>query len=193
MANRDKNGRFIKGNTPWCKGGKNIKLKGHPYWGGHAPKGHPDYVSKEARKRAGIKISKSLTGKKLSEKHKDNIRKAHLGKKLSKEHVRKCLQRRAMSTLEDKFNKLIIENRLPYKFVGNGSFFIERKNPDFININGDKIAIDVYYRRHKEQFRGGLEKWKEERKAVFAKYGWQLIFFDETQVNRETVLEVCHR
>ena len=85
-----------------------------------------------------------------------------------------------MSSLEKKFNDIIIKYGLPYVFVGNGKFFIERKNPDFVNCNGEKIAIEVYCRRHKEIFAGGLENWKSERERIFLKYGWKIMFFDET-------------
>lgn len=88
----------------------------------------------------------------------------------------------------------IIENfGLPYKFVGNGQFFIERKCPDFINCNGEKIAIEVYYKKHKEKFRNGLERWKDERQKIFNKYGWKILFFDETQVKDCFVLNKLNR
>ena len=83
--------------------------------------------------------------------------------------------------------EIIQKLQLPYKFVGNGKFFIENKNPDFINCNGEKIAIEVFYRRHKEQFRKGLQEWMEDRQKIFTKYGWQLLFFDETQVNEDFI------
>lgn len=103
----------------------------------------------------------------------------------------KALRRREMSTLEQKFLKIIQKYDLPYKFVGNGEFMIERKNPDFININGEKKAIEVFSIRHKNQFRdGGLEGWKQSRSQLFAKYGWQVIFFEALEINENNVLKV---
>lgn len=93
-----------------------------------------------------------------------------------------------MSSLEVSFDNIVKELGLPYKFVGNGAFFIERKNPDFININGDKIAVEVYNRKHKNLFKCGLEAWRKERSALFAEYGWSVLYFDETQINKEAVL-----
>lgn len=158
--------------------------------------GHAHLVSKEAHKRAGMKISKSLTGRKLSAEHCKKLGDAKRGKKLSADHIRKSLARRPMSSLEEKFNEIIIKNNLPYKFVGNGAFFIERKNPDFININGEKIAIEVFYMRHKQQFRGGANSWIRNRKYVFRKYGWKVFCFDETKVKEPYILQRlggCHR
>ena len=77
---------------------------------------------------------------------------------------------------------------MPYKFVGNGEFIIAGKNPDFINTNGQKIAVEVYYKRHKEQFRDGVDSWKQERQELFNQYGWQIEFFDALEVNDDIIL-----
>ena len=72
--------------------------------------------------------------------------------------------------------------------MGNGEIIVARKVPDFVNSDGEKVAIEVYYRRHKELFRGGLEVWKAERAKIFTKEGWKIIFFDETEVTLDKVL-----
>ncbi len=110
------------------------------------------------------------------------------GRKLTREHIKKVLRRREKSSLELKFENIINTFNLPYKFVGNGDFFIERKCPDFVNTNGEKIAVEVYYRGHKELFRNGLKEWKENREKIFSKYGWKLLFFNEIQVNESEVI-----
>lgn len=115
------------------------------------------------------------------------------------EAIKKALKRRLPSSLEAKFQNIIDKYNLPYKFVGNGEFLIERKNPDFININGEKKAVEVYARRHKEKLRNvSIEEWKKKRQELFAKYGWEIFFFNEVELNDEknvlTVLEGgdCH-
>jgi len=96
-----------------------------------------------------------------------------------------------MSSLEEKTNNIIAKYKLPYKFVGNGEFMIENKNPDFINTNGEKKAVEVYYRRHKEQFRDiSINKWMEDRKNLFNKYGWKLIFIEANNVTEKNLLNV---
>ncbi len=108
----------------------------------------------------------------------------------TKEVIRKVLRRRPMSSLEIKFQGFIDKYKLPYKFVGNGEFFIERKNPDFVNINGEKKAIEVYARKHKEKMRNTtIENWKKERSDIFGKYGWEVIYFDEVELTEENVLK----
>ena len=99
------------------------------------------------------------------------------------------LTRTYPSSLENKMTKIIVQNNLPYKFVGDGKFLIGRKCPDFVNCNGEKIAIEVFCRKHKEEFRGGLKRWKRSRSAIFASYGWKIKYFDETQVEEKYVLK----
>lgn len=190
-----------KGQVPWNKGEwikKNCETCGKEFktWPKRAPIArfcsHPCYG--EWRKTI-----------KLSEEHKRNIGLAGKGRQnvlgkhwkvghkkiLTKEHIRNSLKRRPMSSLEIRFNEIITKHNLPYKFVGNGKFFIERKNPDFVNVNGEKKAIEVYYKRHKEMVGGfSVDDWKQKRQKIFNKYGWEIIFFDEIQVNEQNILAI---
>lgn len=117
------------------------------------------------------------------------LSKGRIGIKPSKETIRKILRRRPMSGLEQKVQNVITKYNLPYKFVGNGKFFIERKNPDFININGEKTAVEVYCRKHKENIRKlSVDNWKKERQEIFSKYGWSIIFIEDWQTNKEKTI-----
>ncbi len=141
-----------------------------------------------------MKGNQNAKGYQHSEAWKQNISKQMqgnknaLGYKQTPEHIRKVLGKQGKSSLEIKFENLVNKLNLPYKFVGNGECFIARKCPDFINSNGEKIAVEVYYRKHKEQFRNGLEEWKAERIRLFNQEGWEVVFFDETQVKEDIIL-----
>lgn len=127
------------------------------------------------------KISKSLKGHASGKK----------GKKLSKETIRKIFQKagnKDPSSLERKFQKIIDGYNLPYRYVGDNSFKMDRYNPDFINTNNQKIAIEVYTKFYKQRDGKNIEKWKEKRMKKFTEYGWNVIFFDETQVEEDYVL-----
>lgn len=137
----------------------------------------------ETKKNNGYCVSEE-TGKKIS--------KANKGRKLTKEHIRKILQRRIPSTLEEEFQEIINKYNLPYKYVGDGKFFVDRFNPDFINTNSEKIAIEVYARYYKKRHTQDIEKWKQERAKIFKEYGWDIIYFDETQVKEDYVLSVLN-
>lgn len=119
------------------------------------------------------KISKSLTGTKQTE-----------------DHIKNALRRRLRSSLESKFEGICTRYKLPYRFTGNGDVVVGGKNPDFVSTNNNKIAIEVYYTKHKLMFRThDIENWKKERSEIFRKYGWKIIFFNESEVNDHNVLE----
>ncbi|HUS49169.1 MAG TPA: hypothetical protein VMZ91_03340 [Candidatus Paceibacterota bacterium] len=170
------------------------------------------WLGKKRSKETKEKISKSLIGHKYPKERNEKISKSLIGNKrslgfkqskesnqkrreklkgriLTNDHLRKILKRNEKSSLEIRFERIIIKLNLPYKFVGNGDMIIGKKVPDFINTNGEKIAIEVFCKRHKEKFRGGLNEWKEERENIFNELGWKLLFFDETELNKKTVTE----
>ena len=209
---RDSKGRFIKGLVPWNKGKHPDYVQGenHPMYGTHpiawnkGKKGimpipwnkgeHPEYMQgKNHPMWKGGNNFCSNCGKELS----GNVSKrchpcywqSMKGRKLTKEHIKKSLRRRTPSGLELRVMHIIKKHNLPYRFVGNGKFFIERKNPDFVNTNGEKKAVEVYWKRHKELFAyGGLEGWKKDRIKIFGKYGWKIIFIEGTGLTEQVVL-----
>ena len=87
--------------------------------------------------------------------------------------------------------KLIKKYKLPYKYVGNGSCLIGYKNPDFVNVNVEKICIEVFFPYFKIKNYGTVENYKEQRSKHFAKYGWQTLFFERNKIinNSEFVVE----
>jgi hypothetical protein len=130
----------------------------------------------------------SAAHKDITDETRAKMSKSKTGIQHSAETIKKMLTRRTPTSLEMKFLDIVEKNGLPYKFVGDGSFMIERKNPDFININGDKIAIEVYARYYKLRHAETVQEWKDEREKIFSKYGWNVIFFDETEVKEKIVL-----
>ena len=186
---------FKKGDIPWNKGGSNPYSESTLIAMSEAKKGL--HISRDTEFTKGFNPwNKDKKTGALSEEHKDNISNALKGKmpkniKLlhSPESVKKALRRRIPTSLEDKFQGIINKHNLPYKYVGDGKFFIEKKNPDFINVNGEKIAIEVYARYYKLRNNKSIDEWKKDRQEIFNKYGWKIIFFNEIEVNEEYVLE----
>lgn len=187
------------GNVPWNKGKKDLQHQSEET----KKKLREINLGKHYSDEIKQKLSKLKKGKKFTVEHRMKISNARKGMKFSDEHrksiskvqlarspeiIRKCLLRHPKSSLEKRFEDIVNKLNLPYRFVGNGDFFIERKNPDFINTNHLKIAVEVYCRKHKERFRGGLDGWKSERSEIFGRYGWRIEFFDETQVTEAEVL-----
>ncbi len=112
------------------------------------------------------------------------------GRKLTPEQIKTALRRRTPTRLEETFSAIIQKHNLPYRYVGNGAFIIENCNPDFINTNHEKIAIEVYAKFYKELDGRTVKGWKRKRNATFKKYGWQVIYFEASEVNEKKVLEV---
>lgn len=75
-----------------------------------------------------------------------------------------------------------------YRYCGDFSFIINGKNPDFVNINGQKKCIelfgDYWHRGHNPQ----------DRKDIFAKDGWDtLVIWEHELQNIERVKFRIHR
>jgi len=112
------------------------------------------------------------------------------GRKLTPEQIKTALRRRTPTSLEEQFSAIIKKYNLPYKYVGNGAFIIENCNPDFINTNHEKIAIEVYAKFYKELDGRTVKGWKSKRTRIFKKYGWKVIYFEASEVKEKKVLEV---
>ncbi len=80
---------------------------------------------------------------------------------------------------EQRLMEIIKKYELPYKFVGNGEFILGGKNPDFMNINGEKKLIEIYgtywHRNHNP----------EDRIQLFKQYGFNTLIFWENELNDE--------
>ena len=89
------------------------------------------------------------------------------------------------------FEEICKKYNLPYKYTGDGSFWIGNNpsvNPDFVECNGKKLAIEIFgdywhspllkrNMRYSQTYRG--------REKILKKYGWELIVFWETDLLRK--------
>ena len=138
------------------------------------------------------KMSLANKGRKHSEETKLKMRASHLkmwqnseyresqiaaifnGCKCGPNHPEKCVRKI--------LNKLFPDE---YKFVGNGDVWIDGKNPDFINVNGQKKIIEVFGDYwHSRKITGISKKeHRKQRQKHFAKYGYQtlVVWEKETQ------------
>ena len=86
------------------------------------------------------------------------------------------------------FEEICKKNDLPFKYTGDGSFWVHNINPDFVECNDKKIAIEIF----SDYWHSPLlnRKLKEDRtlpyrKRILKKYGWKLIVFWESDLKRE--------
>jgi len=79
-----------------------------------------------------------------------------------------------------------------YKFVGDLAFQIDGKNPDFINVNGQKKLIELFgdYWHSKEITGRTRAEEEKQRKEHFAKFGWKtLIIWGSELKDKEEVIK----
>ena len=80
------------------------------------------------------------------------------------------------TVLEMRMMKIIEKHSLPYVYTGDGSFIIGGKNPDFVNINGKKVCIEIRNPNVTRYFtRISQDSYGKQRKEHFRKYGWECV------------------
>ncbi len=87
------------------------------------------------------------------------------------------------TSLERQMIDIVQKHNLPYKYVGDGSFLIGWKNPDFINVNGEKKCVEVANTFHHK------ENYPQKRIEHFEKWGWDCVVFRTDKLNESEVLE----
>ena len=95
------------------------------------------------------------------------------------------------TTPEKKFIEICANYNLPFNYVGNGKFWIENVNPDFVESNGRKIAIEIYG-DYWHRLSSIMEK-DEKRLAVLNKYGWKLLIIWAHELNELSEEEIAQR
>jgi G:T-mismatch repair DNA endonuclease (very short patch repair protein) len=118
-------------------------------------------------------------------------------KKLNKdpEFIRKRLKGlcRRPTEPERKLIEIIARHNLPFKYTGDGSFIIGNLNPDFVNVDGGKVALDVFG-DYWHTLKAKMECYNEEgRKRIFAEYGWELVVIWEREINCLSEQEILHK
>ncbi len=117
------------------------------------------------------------------------------GKKVSKSAKRCaiCSMKELFRSLNNKKNKsetfleFILKKNVPkeYKYVGNGRFFIEKYNPDFININGQKKIIELFgdYWHNKP----GIKEKDARKMKVYKNYGYDCLVIWEKDLKKNNL------
>jgi G:T-mismatch repair DNA endonuclease (very short patch repair protein) len=102
--------------------------------------------------------------------------------------LKRVKQRTHHTKPERIFEDICKKQGLPFKYTGNGTFWIHNINPDFVECNGKKIAVEVfgdYWHSPLLNYRLREDRTLSYRKKLLKKYGWKLIVFWETDLLRE--------
>ena len=147
-----------------------------------------DKIRKQSRQRYAIpreELEKLL--KKPSKKGKGKQFSLDTRRKLSE--ARKRLKIPLHHTLPELiFERICKKYSLPFRYVGDSSFWIENINPDFIECNGKKIAVEIFGDYWHSPLLNQQIEWNrtyEGRKAILKKYGWDVIILWESDLKKE--------
>lgn len=132
-------------------------------------------------------VSLSLINKPKSVMHNHNVSLAITEKWKNEEYAKSIIkathpkQNKAERHLDN-----ILQEYFPneWKYVGSGDFFLNGKNPDFMNVNGKKLLIELYGERwhNKSEI--------DPRKEIFAEYGFDTLFIWESELeDRDGVVD----
>ncbi len=146
----------------------------------------------EAKKKISKSLKEYYKTHPLSKETKKKLCIAAKKKWNNKEYVEKL--RKSMNLKPNKPEKILMnlfkENNLDYRFVGDYSFIIERKNPDFVNCNGQKKIIELFGDYWHNNPKTKYHQTEKGRKEHYAKYGWKtLIIWEKELKNIDNVLE----
>ena len=211
---------FKSGSTPWSKG-KHLSqdhkanlsksLKGKKAWN-KGKKGLQIAWNKGLTKKTDERmraVSKSLQGREFSSQHRTRISESCKGRtawnkgekrpwlsELNRDpnFIKKRIRGLILhpSSPERKLMKIIEENNLPFKYVGNGSLIIGGLNPDFIDENSKKV-IEVFGRVYHDPksafFKVPPIQTEFVRKKIYGKIGTNcLIIWEEELEEPELVV-----
>ena len=86
---------------------------------------------------------------------------------------------------------LIKKFSLPYKYTGDGRFWIEKINPDFVNCNGKKVIIEVFgdYWHNQEK----VKERDERHLQVLRSFGWERIIVWECELKSGNEEKIVNR
>ena len=86
------------------------------------------------------------------------------------------------------FESICEKYNLPFKYTGDGSFWIHNINPDFVECNGKKVAVEIfgdYWHSPLLRYNIPYQRTYEGRKKILKKYGWALIVLWESDLKRK--------
>jgi len=168
------NNGLKNGGTPWNKGKRysrkspNHHLRGKTY--------EEVYGQDKAKK---LKEDHSKTMSKIASSDPNWIK-----------HVFDNVERRP-TTPEQEFIKICEKHCLPFKYVGDGSFWINGFNPDFIENNGEKICIEIFGRYWHDPNNKNIptSSYYKNRQKIFDKAGWKCLIFWEDELDDENIFK----
>jgi hypothetical protein len=151
----------------------------------------PFYGGENPVERAGVREKISKFMRELYQKHpekREELSQAAKKRWYKKEYREKTIRsllrrlRERPTSLEKRFMQIMEKYVLPYRYVGDGSFLIGGRNPDFVNYDGGKICVEVANHYHHQG------NWAEKRIRHFSEWGWTCIVFFEDEMEKDDII-----
>ena len=162
--------------------------KNHNY-GKHHSKETRKKISEILKKRGGSFYGKHHSAKTL--KKMSDIKKGEKASQITKAKLREARKHRKFPKYHTKpeliFEGICKKLDLPYKYTGDGAFWIHNINPDFVECNGKKVAVEIfgdYWHSPLLNYKLKERSTLTYRKRILKKYGWKLIVFWESDLKR---------
>jgi len=138
------------------------------------------------------------TRKKISERQKAHREEAAVRMRALRERpdvlakiVKACHSR--PNRAEAEFQRVNLSRNLGFEFVGNGSFLVGTKNPDFVNVESKQI-VEIFGRAFHDpetSFRQNIPYHQTEQGAVeyYARRGWNCLVLWEEDLKEPSLSE----
>jgi G:T-mismatch repair DNA endonuclease (very short patch repair protein) len=129
------------------------------------------------------KIRLSKIGGKRSDSHKEIMRQRSKNNWQKEEFVRKQMRAHNIRPNRAEMHlSLMLEGMMPghWKYVGDGEVIIAGKCPDFINVNGKKLIIELYG----DYWHKGQDP--KDRARIFEPYGYRTLVIWESELKDVT-------
>ena len=200
-----KNSEAHKGQIPWNIGLKGFMAGEKNPWYGKRGSEHPVFGRKHTEEekdkmREAQKGEKGYWyGKHFTEETKQKMRESAKKRWQDPNFVKKVFDGwNAKPNKQEKKVGTILQKYLPNEYAYNGDFScgitIGGKIPDFVNVNGEKIVIEVFGPWHDEIFmREHFDdeiSWKRTEfgtKAFYSQFGYKCVVFWQEDLEREDV------
>lgn len=147
---------------------------------------HPYIRTPEIRAKTSTTKRKAFeNGQIVWNKDKHNIYSPETLKKLKLARQKQKIPRHNTKP-EREFVEICQRYKLPFKYTGDGQIWIGGVNPDFVDCNGRKIAVDIFGDYwHTPLFRKTAVEFtytEEGRKAALKEYGWKLVVIWQSEL-----------